>query len=663
MRCLRFIYVILSVMFVMFTVVVYEARCDIQTDVKIMPKVLKIGEVRTFNAKIEFPKSYDMREWTITSAQCDNLSALPKSVRKDKTHAIVSFSTQDLQFMEDGERALTVTIVAVKQSESITFTGSDTVRFKSYAKPGSCEGLLSLSGMVNPEFHTPLAITSAAVIPAAVDAAGKITMPEFCKLLGAVGKNKFELRMPTKTWNGKLLMVGGGGFNGSIPTGQGNDQLKRGYATTGTDTGHAGGGAAPLYNDLDAKIDFGYRGVHVTAVASKNLVRDYFGTPPKYAYFRGCSTGGRQGLLEAQRYPKDFDAIIAGDPPLGFTAATSIFMGWVDFVNRDAAGNIILNQGKVPLIRNAVNAACDALDGVVDGIIDDPRRCTWDPFNSSPSILCAGDVDAPTCLTTAQANVVRTIYGAPRDKSGNIVFPAGRPKGAELDWPRLIGTGANISYVANLYVLPAFQYALFDPDPGPTYKLSDFPCDATGCEAAAVAELSTYAPLYNATSVDLRAFKRHNAKMIMYGGWATPSAQPYALVDYYDKVVQNMGKHTEDFFRLFMVPGMGHCMIQNGLGPSNADFREMFPQLELWLEKGIAPSKVVSTAVSGPVPTRTRLLCPYPKVAKYKGSGFDGDQAQSFSCVYPDYPIPRNDWENIAFFPWDAPPSLSCGAP
>jgi hypothetical protein len=659
MRFARMVCLIVSILFIMLTVGAYDAISQVQAVVKIMPRVLKIGEIRSFMADIELPKDYNLKDWTITSVQCENLYALPGSIRNDKGHVIASFSTQDLRFVADGDLVFTVSLSATSNGGStLTFKGTDVVRFQSFANAAvSCEGLIS-AAIQDPAFYEPLVVSSAVAVSTNISTG----MPEYCKVLGAVGKNNFELRIPTKTWNGKLLMVGGGGFNGSIPTSQGDDQLKRGYATTGTDTGHTGGGATPLYNNLDAKIDFGYRGVHVTAVASKKLVEEYFKTSVKYTYFRGCSTGGRQGLLEAQRYPEDFDAIIAGDPPWGFTACTSIFMGWVDFINRDATGNRILNQNKVPVIRNAVTAACDTLDGVADGVIDDPRRCTWDPFTSNPSILCTATSDPSTCLTNAEANVVRMIYDAPKDRSGNVIFPAGRPKGAEVGWSSLIGAGTNISSVANMFVLPAFQYALFDPDPGPTYKFFDFPCDSTGCDAGAVTELSTYAPLYNATSFDLEAFKRRNGKMIMYGGWATPSAQPYALVDYYDKAVQNMGKHTKDFFRLFMVPGMGHCGGKTGIGPTNADFKEMFPQLELWVEKGIEPDEVVTTAVSSPVPTRTRLLCPYPEVAKYKGAGFDSDKAGSFTCVYPDYPVPQNDWENITFFPWDAPSDLSCGA-
>jgi feruloyl esterase len=334
-------------------------------------------------------------------------------------------------------------------------------------------------------------------------------------------------------------------------------------------------------------------------------------------------------------------------------------MGWPDWINRDASGNRILNLDKVPLIQNAVNAACDELDGVKDGIIDDPRRCTWDPLDPSQNyikICTAGD--ASDCLTVEQAKIVQKIYDAPRDKSGNIIFPAARPRGAETGWASIIGTGTNPSVNGGLYVLPALQYAVFDPDPGPTYKLFDFPCNFDGCDAAAVAELSKYAPIYNASSTRLDGFKLRNGKMIMYGGWSTAGAQPQALVYYYDKVAQRMGSDVPDYFRLYMIPGMAHCSAASGIGPTNADFAQFFPQLEAWVEKGIAPEEVVTTSKKGAVPTRTRLLCPYPQVAKYKGTAYDSDKAESFTCAYPDYPLQAQEWDGIDLFPWDVPEGI-----
>ena len=419
-----------------------------------------------------------------------------------------------------------------------------------------------------------------------------------------------------------------------------------------------------MYPDAyEREIDYGYRGVHVTTVAAKLLTRSFFDTPAKYNYFRGCSTGGRQGLMEAQRYPEDFDGIIAGDPPLGFTGLSVIFQGWPDWVDFTSPTQRILDRSKLPMITKAVMDACDGLDGVVDGVINDPRVCTWDPITSTPSIMCPGDVPASTCLTVAEANVVRKMHDAPRDTNGNIIYPGGRPKGSEIDWSSAIGKGPALTNRSATMVLPNLQYIMFQPDPGPTYTFFDFPCTPNGCDRDAVAKLALYAPLYNATSPHLERFKHRKGKMIMYGGWSTAASHPYALVDYYERVRKEMGRDTKDFFRLYMIPGMGHCGASLG-GPGNATFSQMFPQLVDWVERGIAPREVATTAFTSQytIPanvSRTRLLCPYPKVAKYKGAAFNSDVAESYTCVYPDYPVPQNEWDHIKLFPWDAPLDFS----
>jgi feruloyl esterase len=193
------------------------------------------------------------------------------------------------------------------------------------------------------------------------------------------------------------------------------------------------------------------------------------------------------------------------------------------------------------------------------------------------------------------------------------------------------------------------RYFQFDPDKGPGYSFFDFPCTTAGCEASAVKQLSHNAPIYNATSTDLRGFKHRKGKMIMYTGWQNAVAHPYAHIHYYEHALQDT-PGGRDFFRFYLVPGMGHCSAGS---PNHNDFGMLFPQLENWVERGVAPEAVVTTAKTGSVPTRTRIICPYPQVAKYKGAGFDSDKAESFTCEYPDYPIPQNDWNNITVFPWD----------
>jgi feruloyl esterase len=646
--------------FVMLTILTgaHEAQCDIQADVKIMPKNIKIGKITSFKAKVKLPKGYDLRSWTITSITCGNAWALPENIKKRKHHIIASFSTQDLLYVDDGRMVLTVIVTAENNDQMVIFTGSDIVRFRNYAEAAvSCESLVDLH--INaPDFHQPLEISTAELVPAGP------TMPEYCKVSAAVGNDGFELRLPTKTWGGKLLHQGGGGNCGVITTSSADDQLQRGYATVGTNAGHdsaltgrdARWGYDQEFNDeygdaYEREIDYGYRAVHVTTVAAKLITKRFYNKRLKYSYFRGCSTGGRQGLMEAQRYPKDFDGIIAGDPPFGFTGLSVIFHGWPAWVNRDAEGELVLSNDKVTLIKETVYEACDGLDGVIDGVISDPRVCTWDPLTSEPSILCEDGEDTPDCLTIAEANVVQKLYDAPRDIDGNVIYPGGRPRGTEGDWSGLLGSGCRTCGMAE----GNLQYLMFQPDPGPTYSIFDFPCTAEGCDLTAVEELSLYAPIYNATSIHLERFKRLGGKMIMYGGWATSASHPYALVDYYERVRREI-RHTKSFFRLYMIPGMGHCGRSPGnIGPNNTDFDQMFPQLEKWVEKHIAPREVVSTALKTSVPTRTRLLCPHPMIAKYKGEEYDSDKAESYICTEPDYPLPPNEWDSIDGFPWDSP--------
>jgi len=667
MRWSKFMCMIVSVILVMFAVGIYEARCDVQVDVKIMPKVLTIGDIRDFNAKIQFPKFYDMRQWTIMSIRCEQASALPESIQKEKRHIMASFSMQDLEYSASGKNVpFTVTVVAKNDSETVTFVGSDTIWLKAHKSPAiSCESITSLN-LDDPGFHKPFVISSSQVV-----AADPVTgLPEYCNVTAAVGNDNIEMRLPTKTWNGKFLFVGGYNLCGFLPTQQGtsswsgNDQLKRGYAIVGTDAGHTvtnnsqvdayWGYDAAFPDAYEREVDFGYRAVYVSTIAGKLVTKRFYNTRPKYSYFRGCSIGGRQALVSAQRYPEQFDGIIAGDPAHAFTGFSTIMHGYPGWLNWDrTAGELILPASKVPLIANAVNTACDTLDGVADGILNDPRACTWDPFTSTPSILCPDDIDAPDCLTIKQATMVRKMYDAPRDLSGKPIYPGGRPRGDENTWITafIMPDGSSLGRIPAM-AQGGLRYLQFQPDPGPTYSFFDFPCSLDGCELSAVEKLSLYAPIYNGTDTDLSRFRDRNGKMIMYTGWRTANAHPHGQIYYYERVLKDT-PGARNFFRFYLVPGMSHCNAVNGVGPIHDDFRWLLPQLEKWVEKDITPEKVVTTATTSSVPTRTRLICPYPEVSKYKGAPFDSDKADSFTCIYPDYPIPDNDWDDVDRFPWD----------
>jgi hypothetical protein len=682
MRFLSVLCMIVLLMFIVMFVAAHDARCAVQTSVRISPETIRLGHDGTIMAVVEFPVGYNLREWKVESIECQGASALPGSGVKDKSRVIARFRQIDMKNLVIGDAVpLTVAITAQRRGVAEVFSGADAVKIESYKSPAiACADMAGLT-IQDKAFHKPLVISSATPVPAVVDpVTTKVTMPEYCKVVGAVGNDGFQLWLPTSTWNGRMNFEGGGGNCGFIPMAPypprqpaGIDLLKLGYAVAGTNAGHDQGPTGPSdaswgydakYSDAyEREIDYGYRAVHVTTVAAKLLTRSFFNTPAKYNYFRGCSTGGRQGLMEAQRYPEDFDGIIAGDPPLGFTGLSVIFQGWPEWVDFTSPTERILIGSKGPLIAKAVMDACDGLDNVIDGVINDPRVCTWDPFTSTPSIICSETpVDPAKCLTIAEANVVRKIYDAPRDTKENIIYPGGRPRGSESDWSKIVGGYPDLKGIITSgmqgMVLPNLQYIMFQPDPGPTYKFFDFPCTPNGCDRDVVAKLALYAPLYNATSPHLERFKHRKGKMIMYGGWSTAQSHPYALVDYYERVRKEMGRDTKDFFRLFMIPGMGHCGASYG-GPGNANFSQMFPQLVDWVERGIAPREVATTAFTAQSETRTRLLCPYPKVAKYKGGTFDSKVAESYTCVSPDYPVPQNEWDHIKLFPWDAPLDFS----
>jgi hypothetical protein len=412
---------------------------------------------------------------------------------------------QDLDYIATGKNvSFTVTVVAKIDGETITFIGSDTIWLKAQKSPAiSCESIANLS-LDDPGFHKPLVISSAQIV--AVDAV--TGLPEYCKVTAAVGNDNIEMRLPTKTYGGKFLFVAGYSLCGFLPTQQGttslsgNDQLKRGYAIVGTDAGHTVTNNSP--NDAywgydgafpdayEREVDFGYRAVYVATIAGKLVTERFYNTRPKYSYFRGCSVGGRQALVVAQRYPEQFDGIIAGDPAHDFSGFSTIMHGYPGWINWDrATGKIILPASKVPLVANAVNTACDSLDGVADGILNDPRACTWDPLTSTPSILWPGDVDAAGCLTIKQATMVKNMYDAPRDLQGNPIYPGGRPRGDENTWITafIMPDGSPLGRIPAM-AESGLRYLQFQPDPGPTYSFFDFPCSISGCELSAVKKLS-----------------------------------------------------------------------------------------------------------------------------------------------------------------------------
>jgi hypothetical protein len=461
-------------------------------------------------------------------------------------------------------------------------------------------------------------------------------MPEFCRVQGVLAPAadshiEFEVWLPVHGWNGKYLGVGNGGFAGSIGYTALAVAVAGGYAASSTDTGHKGGGtdAAWALGHHDKIIDYGYRAIHETAEKSKALVTAFYGDAPKHAYFSSCSNGGRQALLEAQRYPADYDGIIAGAPANYFTHHLAGFV-W----NAQAVEAAYIPATKMKLIESAALEACDANDGLRDGVIDDPTKCHFDPS----TLVCKGE-DSDACLTEAQVGALKKIYAGPKNSKGEQLFPGYEP-GAEAGmggWGAWI-TGFSPGKTAQLAFATGFFGDMLAQDASWDFRKMNFDRDMKIADDKG-------AQIFNATDPNMKAFKERGGKLLLYHGWSDAAIPPVNTINYYESVISKMGrKQADEFVELFMVPGMQHC----GGGPGPNDFGALSPggadaehsmikSIEQWVEKGTAPAKIVATKykddgnpASGVV--RTRPLCPYPMVAKYSGSG-STDDASNFSCA------------------------------
>ena len=465
-------------------------------------------------------------------------------------------------------------------------------------------------------FGDEVKIRSATLIPASPK------LPEHCDVRGVIWPEAgFAIKLPT-AWNDRFQMVGNGGTAGVISVGAVDNALRKGFAAASTDTGHDAAKeplAAFAYetpenpNARRKFLDFAWLSVHETAVLSKQVIQAYFGAAPRYSYWVGCSTGGRQGLQEAQRYPGDFDGLVVGAPGL-YNTGNSMRRVWI---GQAQLGDGAIPAEKLPLLTTAIYEKCDALDGLKDGLIDDPRRCPFNPAHDVPQCSAA---DKPDCFTAPQIAALAKIYGGPRDSKGKLLFP-GEPVGSEPVWPD--------NFIApNKTVLPRsesqMKLAMLDPPPGPEWNYSMFNFDADPPRLArAAAEL-------NARNPDLAPLKLRGGKIVQYSGWADQQVNPLPGIEYYQTVSQRMGDAaTRDFYRLFMVPGMFHC--NGGPGCNTADWLGAVMD---WVEKGLAPERIVGAHVESGNTTRTRPLCPYPQVARYQGAG-SIDDAANFACAAP----------------------------
>jgi feruloyl esterase len=435
------------------------------------------------------------------------------------------------------------------------------------------------------------------------------TLPAFCRVAATLKPSsdsdiKIEIWLPA-AWNGKLQAVGNGAFNGSIAYPAMARALARGYATSSTDTGHSGGGASFALGHPEKVIDYGWRAVHELAETSKQIVAAHYRTAPRFSYWEGCSAGGRQGLKEAQKFPADFDGIVAGAPGLDWTGRAGQALRIEKALAPEAAR---LLQPQRQLLHEAAVAACDALDGAKDGLIENPARCKFDP-----AVLQCKGTEQTGCLTKAQVEAAALIYSSARNpKTGRQV--AGLQPGSELGWTDIGWTAS-----ARATGLDQFRFIVFRD---PAWTVSRFNWDADIAHADEVDDQTI-----NALDPNLRPFIERGGKLIQYHGWSDPQISPGNSTEYYRRAVESSGgPKTRDSYRLFMAPGMGHC--GGGEGPNAFD---MMSALEQWVESGKAPDRIVASRVTGSKIERTRPLCPYPQVAAYNGNG-SLDEAANFVC-------------------------------
>ena len=468
-----------------------------------------------------------------------------------------------------------------------------------------------------------------------------IDLPAFCRVQGVLKPTtdsfiKYEVWMPTSDWNGRFEQIGNGGFAGRIRYKFMIPELRRGFAIASTDDGHTNGpDQSWAIGHPEKVIDYGYRAVHDTSTAAKSIIHDFYNQAAAYSYFNGCSDGGREALMEAQRFPEDFNGVIAGAPANFWTHLMVGFVWNERALMNDPASYV--PTSKLPAIQAAVLTSCDVVDGVKDGVIEDPRRCHFDP-----AVLQCKSADGSDCLTAPQVSAVRKVYAGSRNPlTKKQIFPGYEP-GAEAvpsNWPlwitgKLPNGGAQFSLGNMFFADLVFENQKWD------FHSFDFDRDV------AITDLKL-ASILNSTSPDLQQFKAHGGKLIQYHGWADSAIAPLNSINYYQGVVYRMGgvKNTQPFYRLYMVPGMSHCY--GGLGPTDfggilqnrpqhSDARhDVVDALMEWVEHGVAPGEIIATKFRDNDPNKpvlsTRPVCPYPKEAKWTGRG-STDVAANFIC-------------------------------
>ena len=488
------------------------------------------------------------------------------------------------------------------------------------AAAATCESLVSTSLP-----HTTITVAETVAAGAFTPPGGKplASVPSFCRVAGVLKPSsdsdiQFEVWMPSAGWNGRYLGAGNGGYAGSIGYATLGDNIAQGYATSASDTGHRGEGQSAVWalGHPEKIVDFGHRAVHETAVTAKALIKAFYGNDPRKSYFISCSNGGRQALMEAQRYPQDYDGIVAGAPANYWTHLMSAFV-W-DAQALMAEPGAYIPAAKLPAIEAAAMAACDTRDGVKDGVIENPAACRVEP----KKLLCQG-AETDQCLTAPQVATLEKLYRGPG------VFP-GYPAGGEAHaagWkPWVVGTGPKQSltyafgtqfFINMVYSNPSWDFGTYQVKRDT--KLAD----------------ERMAPILNATNPDLKPFRDRGGKLILYHGWSDAAIPASNTIDYYRSVTAKLGQPaTESFVRLYMVPGMQHCSggdapanFGQGGGARTDAQHHVGKAIEEWVENGSAPASIIASGHG-----RTRPLCPYPQVAQYNGSG-STDDAANFHCA------------------------------
>ncbi|KAL4106257.1 hypothetical protein PRIC1_004309 [Phytophthora ramorum] len=503
----------------------------------------------------------------------------------------------------------------------------------------------------------------------------------YCSVTGeyppAVG---WQVMLPVANWTQRYMQVGCGGLCGNINiqpgAADGSAEVSNGgFVLASTDM--AGGNDGEFGLDEEKRKAFAYLAVHQTAQTAKKLIKAFYGQEVAYSYFNGCSDGGREAVMEAIRYPNDFDGIIAGAPAMLFTFQNSFHHGWLARSNTDDDGNRVVIADRASILHEAVVKACDSLDGIEDGLLSDPRLCNFDPS----TIKCAaGTTDNSTCLTSAEVKAVTKFYTGPVDAGSGKHLTVGEEQyGSELAWS---GVFVSDSYTGEIMstntALAAIKYLIFDEYPGDNYTLSDF-----DFAKSTINLLRSRHPLLDAVSSDLSKFHKAGGKLILWHGWADPHISPRTTIAYHEALQSHMGKNVlNEFERLYLLPGVYHC--GNGEGPSAIDL--VTPMLE-WVESGTAPDSVetstptntgnskfgqwaksgsgsggppaglttkrslqVEASSSGSAATTvTRPVYPYPALAKYKGTG-DVNDAASFEKGKALYTKATRYWLGEDFF-------------